>query len=64
MNGPVVVSLVPAPNVKVNNNTTVFSGTFPMAAYPTLVADAAAGLLYVNVHTPAVLSGEIRGQLS
>ncbi len=62
--GPVVVPLFPAPNVKVTNNTTVFSGSFPMAAYPAFIADANAGLLYVNVHTPANPPGEARGQIS
>lgn len=62
--GPVVVPLLPAPSVKVTNNTTVFSGTFPMAAYPAFIADANAGLLYVNVHTPANPPGETRGQIS
>ncbi len=61
--GPVVVPLFPAPNVKVNNKTTVFSGSFPMAAYPAFIADANAGLLYVNVHTPANPPGETRGQI-
>ncbi len=61
--GPVVVPLFPAPNVKVTNHTTIFSGTFPMAAYPAFIADANAGLLYVNVHTPANPPGETRGQI-
>ena len=63
-NGPVVVSLFPGDDLKVNRNLTMFSGTFPMSAYPDLVADADAGLLYVNVHTQGVPSGEVRGQLS
>ncbi len=62
--GPVVVPLFPAgATVKVTNNNTVFSGTFPMAAYPSFIADANAGLLYVNVHTPANPPGETRGQI-
>ena len=38
-----------------------FSGTTPLT--PRLVADFAAGFLYVNVHSPDYETGEIRGQL-
>ena len=64
VNGPVRVHLFPADDTRVNRNTTIFSGTFPMSTYPDLVAKADAGLLYVNVHTQSVPSGEVRGQLS
>jgi hypothetical protein len=38
-----------------------FSGTAPLT--PRLVADFAAGFLYVNIHSAAYTEGEIRGQL-
>jgi len=38
-----------------------FSGTAPLT--PRLVADFAAGFLYVNIHSAAYANGEIRGQL-
>jgi hypothetical protein len=41
--------------------TTTFSGDAPLT--PRLIADFAAGFLYVNVHSPAYDEGEIRGQL-
>ncbi len=61
VNGPVVQGLFPAPNVTVNKNTTVFSGTF--AASPALLALMASGGAYVNVHTAFSPPGEIRGQV-
>ncbi|HEX6087066.1 MAG TPA: CHRD domain-containing protein [Thermoanaerobaculia bacterium] len=42
-------------------NTTPFSGDVPLT--PRLVADFAAGFLYVNIHSTAFVDGEIRGQL-
>ena len=42
-------------------NTSPFSGTNPMT--PRLVADFAAGFLYVNIHSPDYEEGEIRGNL-
>ncbi|HEU4522749.1 MAG TPA: CHRD domain-containing protein, partial [Thermoanaerobaculia bacterium] len=41
--------------------TTPFSGDVPLT--PRLVADFAAGFLYVNIHSPDYDTGEIRGQL-
>lgn len=41
--------------------TNPFSGTTPLT--PRLIADFAAGFLYVNIHSPAYETGEIRGQL-
>ena len=41
-------------------NTSPFSGNAPLT--PRLVADFAAGFLYVNVHSPNYADGEIRGQ--
>jgi hypothetical protein len=41
--------------------TNPFSGTAPLS--PRLVADFAAGFLYVNLHSPTYPEGEIRGQL-
>jgi hypothetical protein len=38
-----------------------FSGNVPLS--PRLVADFAAGFLYVNIHSVAFDQGEIRGQL-
>jgi len=43
-------------------NTSPFSGDAPLT--PRLVADFAAGFLYVNVHSANYDEGEIRGQLS
>lgn len=63
-NGGVVVTLFPGADAKVNRNTTTISGTFPTSTYPTLVADAGAGQLYVNVHNASFPGGEVRGQLS
>jgi len=42
-------------------NTSPFSGDAPLT--PRLVADFAAGFLYVNVHSANYDEGEIRGQL-
>ncbi|HYC89729.1 MAG TPA: IPTL-CTERM sorting domain-containing protein [Thermoanaerobaculia bacterium] len=42
-------------------NTSTFSGNVPLT--PRLVADFAAGFLYVNIHSAAFEEGEIRGQL-
>lgn len=42
-------------------STNPFSGTTPLT--PRLVADFAAGFLYVNIHSPDYETGEIRGQL-
>ena len=42
-------------------STNPFSGTVPLT--PRLVADFAAGFLYVNIHTEVFPEGEIRGQL-
>ena len=52
--GPILINLLGGP--------TVWSGT--TAALTTeQVAQLKAGLLYINVHTPANLGGEIRGQI-
>ena len=66
VNGGVVVDLFGgASKVKVNNNATIFSGTFSVAAWPNFsFADTLAGLHYVNVHTVNNPPGEIRGQIS
>lgn len=42
-------------------NTSPFQGEVPLT--PRLVADFAAGFLYVNIHSAAYEDGEIRGQL-
>jgi hypothetical protein len=52
VNGPVVFNFP---------NTSPFSGDAPLT--PLLVADFAAGFLYVNVHSVNYDEGEIRGQL-
>ncbi len=41
-------------------NTSPFSGNVPLT--PRLIADFAAGFLYVNIHSPDYEEGEIRGQ--
>ena len=51
-NGPVVFSFP---------TTNPFSGDAPLT--PRLVADFAAGFLYVDIHSPNYDAGEIRGQL-
>jgi hypothetical protein len=51
VDGPVVFELPTDPS---------FSATAPLT--PRLVADFAAGFLYVNIHSPAYDTGEIRGQ--
>jgi hypothetical protein len=43
-------------------NTSPFAGNAPLT--PRLVADFAAGFLYVNIHSPNYEDGEIRGQLT
>ena len=62
VNGSVVQVLFPGSNIKVNKNTTIFSGTFP--ATPALLSLMASGGAYVNVHTANNPPGEIRGQVS
>jgi hypothetical protein len=52
VNGPVVFSFA---------TTSPFSGDAPLT--PRLVADFAAGFLYVDIHSPNYDAGEIRGQL-
>lgn len=44
-----------------NHLVNPFSGNVPLT--PRLVADFAAGFLYVNIHSPNYETGEIRGQL-
>jgi hypothetical protein len=52
---------VDGPDVFDFPNTNPFAGNAPLT--PRLVADFAAGFLYVNVHSPNYDTGEIRGQL-
>lgn len=62
VNGPVIVDLLAnADRVRTNGDKTKFRGSFVMP--DGFIANANAGLLYVNVHTSAVPSGEVRGQL-
>lgn len=65
VNGPVVVDLLgSATKVRVNRNTTVFSGVFQVSAWLGFsLADTAAGLHYINVHNASYPAGEVRGQL-
>lgn len=60
-NGPVVQNLFNAVDSKVTNKTTIFWGSFE--ASPELLDLMASGGAYVNVHTVAVPSGEVRGQI-
>ncbi|HYI11866.1 MAG TPA: IPTL-CTERM sorting domain-containing protein [Thermoanaerobaculia bacterium] len=52
IDGPVIFTFPTAPS---------FEGNAPLT--PRLVADFAAGFLYVNIHSPDYEEGEIRGQL-
>jgi hypothetical protein len=53
LDGPVVFDF--------NETVNPFSGNIPMT--PRLIADFAAGFLYVNIHSALYTEGEIRGQL-
>jgi hypothetical protein len=72
VNGPVIVTLFGGPTIEGPFNGVLAEGSFTAADFTgpmggqtieRLLEELAAGNLYVNVHTDAYPSGEIRGQL-